>query len=84
MGEKELKSKVVESYVHGYGLPTIFCPDFAYPLSSHPREPPNDTSMEPQNSIITTSSLVFHGVSREEEERRGLRRKSKNHFTYSM
>ena len=49
----------------------------------HPREPPNDTSMKTQNSVIH-SLLVLHGRGREKEQRRWLKRKSKEHFTSSM
>ena len=49
----------------------------------HPREPPSDTSMKTQNSVIH-SLLVLHGGGREKEQRRWLKRKSKEHFTSSM
>lgn len=49
----------------------------------HPGEPPSDTSMKTQNSVIH-SLLVLHAVCREKEQRRWLKRKSKEHFTSSM
>lgn len=45
--------------------------------------PPSDTSMKTQNSVIH-SLLVLHGGGREKEQRRWLKRKSKEHFTSSM
>ena len=48
----------------------------------HPGEPPSDTSMKTQNSVIH-SLLVLHAVWREKEQRRWLKRKSKEHFTSS-
>lgn len=71
MGKMKLKSWVVVS----------LCMSRALPLPG--LFPPSDTSMKTQNSVIH-SLLVLHGGGREKEQRRWLKRKSKEHFTSSM